>query len=246
MTQISRNMEYDQRSVNLKLWSYDNGGVDVSLKDGWLSAVDRGSSICNSTYDHHEFSNHGSEYTEEFAGILHRNVRNGLPGATSSPQRSRSRINVDNLFTTPRKLIHSLQNPNDLISGFSEKQFRRFRSPRSEILGWNPTTNHIRFGHGMIYEVKRNGNMYTDGEEFQGVSESVPSTDDSPAAVDVQGSNEAVPMNRTEIQEFHNEKAGNRTGSKMFFGLFFIIVTAVLTSLMWTAVQDESFYVVPT
>ncbi|XWS42445.1 hypothetical protein CRYUN_Cryun16bG0014700 [Craigia yunnanensis] len=246
MTQISRNMEYDQRSVNRKLWRYENGGVDVSLKDGLFSAVARGSSTCNSPSDQHELSNHGSEYMEEFAGFLHRSPRKGLSrSAAPSPQRSHSRINVDNLFTTPRKLIHSLQDPNDLNSDYSEKQSRRFRSPCSEKFGWSPTTNHNRFRRDMIYEVKGNGHMYTDGEEFQGVSESVSSTDDSPADVDVQGSHEAVSMNKTETQEFHNGKTRKKTAFIMFFGLFFIIV-AVLTSLLWTEVQDECFYVVPT
>ncbi|XWS58272.1 hypothetical protein CRYUN_Cryun08bG0019700 [Craigia yunnanensis] len=246
MTQMSLNMEYDQRSANRKLWRYENGGVDVSLKDGLFSAVAQGSSICNSPSDHHELSNHESEFTEEFAGFLHRSPINGITrSATPSPQRSHSRINVDSLFTTPRKLIHSLQDLNDLNPDYSEKQSRRFRSPCSEKFGWSPTTNHNRFRRGMIYEVKGNGHMYTDGEEFQGVFESVSSTDDNPADVDVQGSHEAVPVNKTETQEFHNEKARKKIASKMFFGLFLIIV-AVLTSLLWTEVQDESFYVVPT
>ncbi|XVF31237.1 hypothetical protein REPUB_Repub16aG0128100 [Reevesia pubescens] len=241
MTQISRNMDYDQRSVNRKLWKYENGGVDVSLKDGLFSVVARGGSKCDSPSD-----NHGSEYTEEFAGFLYKSPRNGQPrSATPSPQRSRSRINVDNLFTTLRKLIHSLQDPNDSNSDYSQKQSRRFRSPCSEKFGWSPTTNHNNFQRGMIYEVKGNGHMYTDGEEFHGASESVSSTDDSPVDVDVQGSHEAIPMNKTESQEFRNDKAQKKTAFKMFFGLFLVIV-AVLTSLLWTEVQDESLYVVPT
>ncbi|XP_022719281.1 protein SINE1-like isoform X2 [Durio zibethinus] len=246
MTQISSNMEYDQRSVNRKLWRYDNGGVDVSLKDGLFSAVAQGRSICDSPSYHHELSNHESEFKEEFAGFLHRSPRNELPrSATPSPQRSRSRINVDNLFTTPRKLIHSLQDPTDLNSDYCGKQSRRFRSPSSEKFGWGPTTNHNNFRHGMIYEVKGNGHLCNDGEAFQGISESVSSTDDGPADVHVQGSHEAVPVNKTETQEFHNVKVRKKKASKMFFGLLFVIV-AVLTSLLWTEVQDESFYVVPT
>ncbi|WRX23922.1 hypothetical protein QQP08_016409 [Theobroma cacao] len=246
MTQISHNMEYDQRSVNRKLWRYENGGVDVSLKDGLFSAVARGSSICDSPFDHHELTNHGSEYTEEFAGFLQRSPRNRLPrSATPSPQRSRSRINVDNLFTTPRKLIRSLQDPNDLNSDYSEKQAGRFRSPSSEKFRWSPMANPNGFRRGMIYEVKGNGHLYTDGDEFQGVSESVSSTDDSPADIDVQASCEAVSKNKTETQDFQNEKARKKTVFKMLFGLFFIIL-AVLTSFLWTEVQDEGFQVVPT
>ncbi|XVE62905.1 hypothetical protein DITRI_Ditri06bG0156900 [Diplodiscus trichospermus] len=245
--QISCNMEYDQRSVNRKLWRYENGGVDVSLKDGLFSAVARGSSICNSPSDNHELTNHGSEYAEEFAGFLHRSPRNGIPrSVTPSPQRSRSRINLDNLFTTPRRLIHSLQDPNGLNSNYSEKQSIRFRSPCSEMFGWSPTTNRNRLRRGMIYEVKGNGHRYTDGEEFQGSSESVSSTDDSPADVVVQGSHEAVTVNtKTETKEFRNEKARKKTDYIMFFGLFFIVVS-VFASLLWTEAQDESLYVVPT
>ncbi|KAL1145409.1 hypothetical protein V6Z11_A11G296600 [Gossypium hirsutum] len=87
MTQISRNMEYDQRSVTRKLWKYENGGVDVSLKDGLFSAVTQGRSICDSPSDLHELSNNGSEFTEEFSGFLYRSPRNVLPrSATPSPQ----------------------------------------------------------------------------------------------------------------------------------------------------------------
>ncbi|OMO98953.1 Survival motor neuron interacting protein 1 [Corchorus olitorius] len=257
VSMISRNMDYDRRSVNRKLWRCENGGVDVSLKDGLFSAVARGSSLCDSPSDIHELTNHGSEYTEEFTGFFQRSPRNRIPrSATPSPQRSRSRINVDNLFTTPRKLIRSLQDPNDANSDYSEKQSRRYRSPTSEKFGWSPTTNHNGFRRGMIYEVRRNGNMYTNGEEYQGVSESVSSTDDSPADVDdVQESHDEVPMKKTETQEFpvrktetqdfSKEKARKKTASKILFGLFLFIVV-ILTSLFWTEVQDEGFYVVPT
>lgn len=87
MTQFSRNMEYDQRSVTRKLWKFENGGVDVSLKDGLFSAVAQGHSICDSPSDLHKLSNNGSEFMEEFSGFLHRSPRNVLPrSATPSPQ----------------------------------------------------------------------------------------------------------------------------------------------------------------
>lgn len=154
---------------------------------------------------------------------------------------------MDNLFTTPRKLIQSLQDPNDFNSDYSEEQSRRFRSPCSEKFGRSPTTNHNSFQRGMIYEVNGNGHIYNDGEEIQDASESVSSTEDNPVEVDVQEeSQEAVPMNKTETQVLHNDKAHKKKASIMFFGIFFIIV-AVLTSLLWTEVHDdESFYVVPT
>ncbi|KAK8508789.1 hypothetical protein V6N13_090758 [Hibiscus sabdariffa] len=85
MTQISRNIEYDQRSVNRKLWRYENGGVDVSLKDGLFSAVAEGGFLCDSPSNLH--SNHASEFTEEFSGFLQGSPRNVLPrSATPSPR----------------------------------------------------------------------------------------------------------------------------------------------------------------
>ncbi|GMI65290.1 hypothetical protein like AT1G54385 [Hibiscus trionum] len=243
MTQISRNMEYDQRSVNRKLWRYENGGVDVSLKDGLFSAVAQGGSICDSPSD--LLSNHGSEFTDEFSGFLHRSPRNGLPrSATPSPQRSRSRINIDNHFMTPRRLIRSLQDPNDLNSDYSGKQYRRLRSPCSENFGSNPTTNRNSYQRGTINKAKGKARSYTNGEN-QGGSESVSSTDDSPAELDVQEPNGASPVNKKETQEFRNEKALKAMPYKMLFGLFFIIIVG-LTSLLWTEVEDEGFYIVPT
>ncbi|KAK8712599.1 hypothetical protein V6N13_147835 [Hibiscus sabdariffa] len=243
MTQISRNMEYDQRSVNRKLWRYGNGGVDVSLKDGLFSAVAQGGSLCDSPSD--LISNHGSEFMEEFSGFLHRSPRNGLPrSATPSPQRSRSRINVDNRFTTPRRLICSIQDPNDLKSDYSEKQYRRFTSPCSEKFRSSPTKNRNSYQRGTINKAKSKARSYTNGEN-QGVSESVSSTDDSPAEHDVQEPNDADPTNKKETLEFRNEKARKATAYKMFFGLFLIIIVG-LTSLLWTEVEDESFYIVPT
>ncbi|KAK8576286.1 hypothetical protein V6N13_090760 [Hibiscus sabdariffa] len=252
MTQISRNIEYDQRSVNRKLWRYENGGVDVSLKDGLFSAVAEGGFLCDSPSDLR--SNHGSEFTEEFSGFLQGSPRNVLPrSATPSPRRSRSRINVDNLFTTPRRLIRSLQDPNDLNSDYSGKQYMRFRSPCSENFGCSPTTNHNSYRRGMNNVVEGKVRSYSDCEN-QGDSESVSSTDDSPAELDVQGTNGAVLVNKNEnldfqskneTLEFQSKKVCKKTAYKMFFGLFLIIFVA-LTSFLWTEVEDESFYMVPT
>ncbi|KAE8726330.1 putative NDH-dependent cyclic electron flow 5 [Hibiscus syriacus] len=214
MTQVSCNLEQDQRSVNRRLWRYENGGVDVSLKDGLFSAVAQGGSVCDSPTDLR--CNHGTEFTEEFSGFLNGSPENVLPrSSTPSPQMSRSRINVDNFFTTPRRLIRSLQDPNDLNSDYPGKRYSRM-------------TDHNSY---------QRARSYTDGE-------SVSSTDDSPAELDVEGANGANPVNKKGTLEFQNERIRKKTAYKMFFGLFFIIIVA-LTSL-WTEVEDESFYIVPT
>ncbi|KAE8734699.1 putative NDH-dependent cyclic electron flow 5 [Hibiscus syriacus] len=136
MTQVSCNLEHDQRSVNRKHWRYENGGVDVSLKDGFLNG----------------------------------SPGNGLPrSATPCPQKSRSRISINNLFTTPRRLIRSLQDPNDLNSDYSGKQYSRM-------------TNNNSYWHGTNNDVKGKTRSYTDGE-------SASSTGDIAAELDVQGVN---------------------------------------------------------
>ncbi|KAE8684152.1 putative H/ACA ribonucleoprotein complex subunit 1-like protein 1-like [Hibiscus syriacus] len=154
--------------------------------------------ICNSPSD--LLSNHGSELTDELSGFLHRSPRNGVArSATPSPQRSRSQINVDNLFTTPRRLICSLQDPNELNSGYSEKQYRRFRSPAQKIL--DPVQPQAAIVISVVLSI-------------------------SPAELDVRGPNVADLVNKKECLEFRNDKAitiealqGTRAGSKIQISL---------------------------
>lgn len=83
--QVSQNSDFDRRSVNRKLWS--NGGVDVSLKDGLFSEVARENGGSN-TYSEHsgnnEFARSDGEYTDEFAGFLQKNPRNGMSRSTTT------------------------------------------------------------------------------------------------------------------------------------------------------------------
>ncbi|KAL1225342.1 Protein SINE1 [Cardamine amara subsp. amara] len=117
---ISRNScssEFDRRSVNRKLWRPDqNGGrVDISLKDGLFSSVTKGdtTTVSDSPLVPYDSCENG----DEFDGFLIESLRNRrLQNTTPSPQRQRSRrINADdfNIFNTPRKLISSLQYPDD-------------------------------------------------------------------------------------------------------------------------------------
>lgn len=250
MTQISQNSEYDRRSVNRKLWSYENGGVDVSLKDGLFSEAVRGSPMSNTHTGNDEFARNGGDYTEEFAGFLHRNPRNGISkSTTTSPLRSRTQMNVDNvqIFRTPRKLICSLQDPNDRNSDFSVKQARRFRSLSSSNIEWSPTAKYDQngFSHHMNCNGKGNGSMYANDEEFQGGLESVSSTDDVLTDADLHVSQEAVPEDKTETQSLGLKKARQKTTSKFVCGLFFVLL-AVFTPLLWINDQDEGYYLVPT
>ncbi|KAK9290885.1 hypothetical protein L1049_009064 [Liquidambar formosana] len=248
----SRNFNYDCRSVNRKLWRDENGGVDVSLKDGLFSEVVQGSPISNAFSEHSGQNGHSDnrvDYSEEFAGFLQRSPRNeGLRNTTPSPQRSRSQINVDNIqiFTTPRKLIRSLQDPNGVNSDFSEKQTRRFRSPSSTNFDWSPNTKYNRNGSScdVDYEIEGNENLSSGGEQFQVGSESVSSTEDVPTDVDVQVSHEVFPGSKTEIQKLGIEKTRWKRAFQLLCGLF--VLFAVFASLLWIDNEDEGYNLVPT
>ncbi|XP_021741251.1 TORTIFOLIA1-like protein 2 isoform X2 [Chenopodium quinoa] len=103
---------------------------------------------------------------------------------TPSPQRTRSQINLDyvKIFTTPRKLVRSLQD-NDENSDYFGDQSRRQRSPCSANCEWSPV---VKYNQSSCLNKNRpqdgTGNM-TDGcEDHQSHSnsnsESVSSTQD--------------------------------------------------------------------
>lgn len=111
-------------------------------------------------------------------------------------QRSRAHINVDkiNIFTTPRKLVHSLQNSSDIK--LSENQARRFRSPSSANIGRNPLLQNGS------YEQTTNEKSSSGGHQYGGGSESVSSTDDAPDNAVVAVSAEVVPEIKTETKGY--------------------------------------------
>ncbi|WCJ43660.1 ARM repeat superfamily protein [Euphorbia peplus] len=245
---ISHNTDYDRRSVNRKLWSYENGGVDVSLRDGIFSEVANRSPM-NDAFSGHSSRHESGEYAPEFCGFLSQNSRNSLRSATPSPQRSRSPINVDNinLFTTPRKLIRSLQEPNDVDSDFSEKQSRRFRSPCSSKYHCCPNMklNENGFQHNGGYEIEQNRHMYGDSEEFQDTTESVSSTDDVPVVPDVQVSQKVVTAEKDDSQRFSSGKRHRKYSYWLIVGMFFALV-ALFASLLLIDDHEGPYHRVPT
>ncbi|RAL51967.1 hypothetical protein DM860_010685 [Cuscuta australis] len=165
----SGDMSDGHRSASRKLWRRrDNGGVDVSLKDGIFSEATKCyNDIQNSDSD--QFSNNGGDYGDGFTGFFPGMGRNGFArSATPSPQRSRSYITPDNvaIFTTPRKLIHSLQDAQYSSShGSSGKQSRRrYKSLSASELEWSPT----KYIESCFLDVPKNGNdnpLYVGNEE---------------------------------------------------------------------------------
>ncbi|KAF9670254.1 hypothetical protein SADUNF_Sadunf13G0049200 [Salix dunnii] len=250
-TNVSSN-ECDRGSVNRKLWSFENGGVDIYLKDGLFSELSQGSPLHNAFSDQsvlYELAEKGGSYMGGFEGFLPKSPRNRLSRSTTpSPQRSQSPKNVDNIsiFTTPRKLVRALQDPNDLDSDFSEKQNGRLESPCSNEFDYSPSPRLKRngFQHDVGLEVNENGKSYTGVEKLQGGSESVASTDDIPDKTDVQVSPEVIRGNKPHANKFCTEKDARKTSRILAVG-FCIALLAIFASSMCIYLQDD-VHMVPT
>ncbi|XP_047159611.1 protein SINE1 [Vigna umbellata] len=239
---ISRNFDHERRSVTRKLWSYENGGVDVSLKDGLFSQVGKESALSEHSLIH-EFSNGDGYYTEEFAGFMHRNPRHGVSkSTTTSPLKSGIQATIDSMkiFETPRKLIHSLQDSSDLSLNCSKKQNRMFKSLSSGNIEWSPGSKYDQ--NGFSNDVKCDSEVIEScGEaEFLVNSESVSSSDDHPVDANKQMSTKVVSENRNTTPS-----ALQKTKYKLVCGLSFVVL-AVATPLLWINAQDEGHYLVPT
>ncbi|KAL2535172.1 ARM repeat superfamily protein [Abeliophyllum distichum] len=249
MNQVPQLGSYDRRSVNRKLWrKNENCGLDVSLKDGIFSEITPRSAITNS--QHGEFSDNRGDLCENFAGFMQGSVENGfVRSSTPSPQRSQSHINIDSvkIFTTPRKLIRSLQDPNGVISDFPERQTRRFGSPLSSKFEWTPTSKHEQNGLAQVMHcnIERGENFSFSGEQFHFQSESVSSTGDMLPDADLQVSPEVVCGNQNESHSANIQK-GNIKSGRSIVGCLLLVLFAIFLFLLGFDNQDNSYVLVPT
>lgn len=166
-------------------------------------------------------------------------------------QRSRTPINVDNIiFKTPRRLVHSLQESNNVNSDFSEKQTRRFRSLSLSEFDCSPNAryNQNGYSHGVNYDCRENGSFYGGGEQFQGSPESVSSTDGIPKDADLQASHDMVPEIKTEIQRSGIKKPLRKAAVKLFCGLSLALLAVVVPLALITdqGQGHEGYFLVPT
>ena len=154
-------------------------------------------------------------------------------------QRTGSQINVDNvrIFTTPRKLVRSLQD-DDENSDYPENPTRRHRSPCSAKCQWSPVVKYVENGHS---NKSRPRNGFGDTTD----SESVLSTEDIAANANGEVHNEA--FHRVE-HKYQNQKQAEISNKKMVNLFLFIVlaVSAVFASVMWFGGQDENLNLVPT
>lgn len=163
-------------------------------------------------------------------------------------QRSNSHINVDDvkIFTTPRKLIRSLQDLDDFDTGFSEKQARRLRSPMTGTFALTPTSMHGQNGIPQDMNCENNKDKLSSGGElFLGSSESVSSTEDVFSNKDLGFSAEVVPRNKPLLQRVNARKNHHNSASRIVCGLF-VGLFAVVLFLLAIGDQDDHYIIVPT
>lgn len=118
---------FDQnRRANRRLWS--NDGVDVSLKDGLFLRFcsnskcldDDMGEVCDS-----EVTDTNFECTDTFAGFVSASPNSTMSrNKTPNPQASEKPVSIDDvkIYTTPRKLLRSLQSSYDFDSTRHEEQ----------------------------------------------------------------------------------------------------------------------------
>ncbi|KAG9444191.1 hypothetical protein H6P81_015531 [Aristolochia fimbriata] len=239
--QASCNFECSEPAKR-RLWDNETGGVDVSLKDGLFS----GAGSCGSSYyrsiEDGEDRDCERDNSRVFSGFNHTiTAHMNENSATLSPQRTLQH-NIDNtrLFTTPRKLIHSLQDLEQSCSASSVKQSRIFRNPISRVEQNLTRETTGRSSHDLADD--KIECTITSEEES---SESVLSTSNCPSEV----TNTEVPSEMDQTERNETQTVVGSTGSlkktavAMIMGLS-VILLAVL-SAMWVK-GEEAFYLVPT
>ncbi|XP_068649742.1 protein SINE1-like [Aristolochia californica] len=242
--QASCNFECSE-PARRRLWSNENVGVDVSLKDGLFSEVGSCSGSYFKSFEDGEDRDWERDNSRVFSGFNHTNTTNvNENSATLSPQRILQH-EIDNirLYTTPRKLIHSLQDLDEPSSASSEKQSRKFRSPNSRV-GWNLTRERNKRPSHNLEANKTEGKMSSEEES----SGSVLSTSNcTPGANNCEVPSEMGQKERSEIQTAvrSTRRSLKKTALTLVMGLS-VILPAVVLSAMWPDNGEEAFNLVPT
>ncbi|KAJ4972299.1 hypothetical protein NE237_005398 [Protea cynaroides] len=272
--QASCNLDHGGRFVNRRLWKKENGGMDLSLNNGLFSEV----GTCNNSsysfvegFGNGEINDNGDQ-SEEFSGFLQESSSNGITDSrTPSPQRPLCHLNIDHIkiFTTPRKLICSLQDPDVVNSDFSEKQSRRFRSPSSNQSQWSPTRKldenalsyHPKFHEGNKNMSKAVEQTNIDSESMSSTrdvltnaepqvsdevnTESMSSTGDVLTNAERQVSDEVNTEDKTGVESQSIKQRSFKTAALNLICFLFILL-AIIISVMWTSTQEEDSNLVPT
>ncbi|KAG6426991.1 hypothetical protein SASPL_111230 [Salvia splendens] len=219
-----QDQDFSTKGVNRRLWRRcENGFLDVSLKDGIFSDIARE----ESEYD--EISGNHGEYCENFAAFVRESAKEEVIESSASSPQSKAHIKVDDvkIFSTPRRLIRSLQDLDNSDVGLSEKQPRRFRSPMRPV----SLLGQLGLPNGMDCENK--DELASGDELFHANAESVSSTEDVPNLA------EMIPVDKFQVKKHHN--SAKKVVFALFVGLF-----AVFVFLLVIGDQDNHHVMVPT
>ncbi|KAL6008161.1 hypothetical protein ACLOJK_033667 [Asimina triloba] len=267
--QISCNFEYGSHA-NRRLRKFENGGVDVSLKDGLYSAAECRDDQLKLYLEHvgdGELSELEGDHTEAFSGFIQASPTNSATRSlTPSPQRPQLQLNMDSfkVFTTPRKLIHSLQDPDEANLDFLGKKAVKTRNLAACELVWEPTreTNddslnensnshadskpepHKMLSDDANWKNDAAGAELVEADGFESVSSTGDVNPDSNCRRSFVGSGEegvkGVNTKRSKYASFTKTAA-----LSLICGLILIIPAATLSN-MWFDDQGDYYHLVPT
>ncbi|CAL9186126.1 unnamed protein product [Musa hybrid cultivar] len=244
------------RHPNRRLWSRDACSVDVSLKDGlFLKRMD---------FEHiseGKPSDSDEERPEAFSGFAPANDTEVAGDTTPSPQRPISQLKFDDfkIYTTPRKLIRSLQNLTEPDTENTKNQSIALPiSQSSHEVEWKPNGafDKDRQPQNLNSEAEQRCfedvewlgkmNHHKDAEPAQDGTESVSSTGDVPESsickvldgADYEDKNSVVVKSRNRI--------GYTTAALGLIWGAFMVLLATIFSSMWTDNDELVFDMVPT
>ncbi|KAK9664672.1 hypothetical protein RND81_14G060400 [Saponaria officinalis] len=213
--QVSCNVDRNRKNLTRKLWR-ENGCVN-----GIFSELNSGGSKSRASSDHDDKSCNG------FQGLVAGNpVNGGLRSRTPSPQRTKCHLNVESIkmFTTPRKLVHSLQN-DDVNSDYFDDNVRG---------RWSPVKMYDACG--CLHMSKSDGREICTSD-----AESVSSTED------LTGTN-VVSHEKFRGGEKHSPQVVIISKWKITYMFLFIVLVifAAFVSVLFTGNQERCHNLVPT
>ncbi|KAJ0982558.1 hypothetical protein J5N97_010813 [Dioscorea zingiberensis] len=254
--QASCNFDYARRA-NRRLWNNENWGVDVSLRDGLIRTVVSDfdiSKVYMDQFSNGDFSEMQDEQSETFSGFVQASVENRVKrDTTPSPQRSRPQLTVDDvkLYSTPRKLIRSLQNSDS--EDHNKAQTGSVTTPTSGKVVWSPAAvnskNPNYEANGMRNRQKMKmmskPKQTHDSESVTDDAETASSIGDVNAINGCQGMCGAEKEDKNGVLAVTVEKNGKRKAVTFFTCCLSLVLLAIMWSAMWVD-DHEVFYVVPT
>ncbi|XXG42598.1 hypothetical protein AAC387_Pa01g2838 [Persea americana] len=259
--QASCNYEYG-RPANRRLWKNESGGVDVSLKDGLYSEVNSDCNFSKIYFDDigdSELSDSERGCSEVFTNSVPVSPRCMETQSTNhSPQRHQLQYNIDDIFTTPRKFTHSLQDSDDCDLESLKKENQTMRSPTSSEVGGSPMReiNGVDVSRNLSYEVEAKSSMreneatqkdiVTDDDMGPDVLKFVSSTDDAPPDSTCKVLHEVGQKEKNAIGGVKLKARNIRKASLCLVCGLALVVPAVILLALWLDNEEECFNLVPT